>query len=144
MKKLLYSVMMIVVVTTLSANVAQAQTSSQQRVIAKIPFAFTAGKTTLPAGKYTFSVVNPSSDRKVLQIRSVDGRASAMILTNSVKGILVENSKLVFERYDDRYYFTQAQMAGEATGFEALRSRSERKQMIANAAKKSVIVIRAG
>jgi hypothetical protein len=35
-------------------------------------------------------------------------------------------------------------MAGEATSFEALWSRSERKQLIAKAAKKSVIVIRAG
>ena len=144
MKKLLYTVMMIVVVAALFANAAQAQTSSQQRLIAKIPFAFIVGKTTLPAGKYTFSVVNPSSDRKVLQIRSVDGRASAMILTNTVKGIVTENAKLVFERYDERYCFIQAQMAGEATSFEALWSRSERKQLIANAAKKSVIVIRAG
>lgn len=144
MKKLLYTVMMIVVVATLFANAAQAQTSSQQRVIAKIPFAFTVGKTNLPAGKYTFTVVNPTSDRKVLQIRSVDGRASAMILTNTVKGIVTENAKLVFERYDERYCFTQAQMAGEATSFEALWSKSERKQMIAKAAKKSVIVISAG
>ena len=144
MKKLLYTVMMIFVVATLFANAAQAQTSSQQRVIAKIPFAFSVGKTTLPAGKYTFTVVNPSSDRKVLQIRSVDGRASAMILTNTVKGIVTENAKLVFERYDEHYCFTQAQMAGEATSFEALWSKSERKQLIANAAKKSVIVIRAG
>ena len=144
MKKLLYTLMMIVVVATLFANAAQAQTSSQQRVTAKIPFAFTVGKTNLPAGKYTFTVVNPASDRKVLQIRSVDGRASAMILTNTVKGIVTENAKLVFERYDERYCFTHAQMAGEATSFEALWSRSERKQMIAKAAKKSVIVIRAG
>ncbi len=136
--------MMTVVVVTLFARAAEAQTSSQQRVIAKIPFAFSAGKTNLPAGKYVFTVVNPASDRTVLQIRSVDGRASAMILTNTVKGIVTENAKLVFERYDERYCFIQAQMAGEATGFEALWSRSERKQMIAKAAKKSVIVISAG
>jgi hypothetical protein len=143
MKKLLYTLMAVVVVT-LSASAAEAQTSSQQRVIAKIPFAFSAGKTNLPAGKYVFTVVNPASDRTVLQIRSVDGRASAMILTNTVKGIVTENAKLVFERYDERYCFTQAQMAGEATSFEALWSRSERKQLIAKAAKKSVIVISAG
>jgi hypothetical protein len=144
MKKLIYTSMMIAVLVILSEGAAQTQTNNQQRVIAKIPFAFTVGKTNLPAGKYTITVVNPTSDRRVLQIRSVDGRASAMILTNSVKGILADNAKLVFERYDDRYVFTQAQMAGDATSFEALRSRSERKQMIATGAKKSVIVIRAG
>jgi hypothetical protein len=144
MKKLCYTLMMSVVLVTLSASAAQAQTNSPARVIAKIPFAFTVGKTSLPAGKYTFSVVNPASDRKVLQIRSVDGHASVMVLTNSVKGIVTENAKLVFERYDDQYYFTQAQMAGEDTSFAALWSKSERKQMIAKAAKKSVIVLSAG
>ena len=144
MKKLFYTLMMIVVVATLFASAAQAQTSSQQIVIAKIPFAFTVGKTSLPAGKYTFTVVNPTSDRKVLQIRSVDGRASAMILTNSVNGILAEESKLVFERYDDLYFFTTAQIAGESTSLAALWSKSERKQVIARATKKSVIVISTG
>ena len=144
MKKLCYTLMMSVVLVTLSASAAQAQTNSPARVIAKIPFAFTVGKTSLPAGKYTFSVVNPASDRKVLQIRSVDGHASVMVLTNSVKGIVTENAKLVFERYDDQHYFTRAQMAGEDTSFAALWSKSERKQMIAKAAKKSVIVISAG
>lgn len=144
MKKLFYTLMMIVVVATLFASAAQAQTSSQQIVIAKIPFAFTVGKTNLPAGKYTFTVVNPTSDRKVLQIRSVDGRASAMILTNSVNGILAEESKLVFERYDDLYFFTTAQIAGESTSLAALWSKSERKQVIARATKKSVIVISTG
>ena len=144
MKRLCYTLMMTVVFVTLSASAAKAQTNSPERVIAKIPFAFTVGKTSLPAGKYTFSVVNPASDRKVLQIRSVDGHASVMVLTNSVKGIVTENAKLVFERYDDQYFFTLAQMAGDETGFAALWSKSERKQMIAKAAKKSVIVISAG
>ena len=144
MKKLSHTLMMSLVLVTLCASAAQAQTSSQQRVIAKIPFAFNVGRTSLPAGKYTISVVNPSSDRKVLQIRSADGRASAMVLTNTLKGILTENAKLVFERYDDQYFFMEAQMPGDATCFAALHSKSERKQMIANGAKKSVIVISAG
>jgi len=144
MKRHFYTLLMTAVLVTLYATAAKAQTNSPARVIAKIPFAFTVGKTSLPAGKYTFSVVNPASDRKVLQIRSVDGRANAMVLTNSVKGIVTENAKLVFERYDDQYFFTQAQMAGEETSFAALWSKSERKQMIAKDAKKSVIVISAG
>jgi hypothetical protein len=140
MKKLFYSLTMIVILVT----AAQAQTSNPQTVIANIPFAFSAGKTNLPAGKYTFTVVNPSSDRKVLEIRNVDGHATALVLTNSIDGHLADNAKLVFERYDDRYFFTQAQWAGDATSLAAIRSKSERKHMIANAAKKSVIVISAG
>lgn len=143
MKKLSQMLMMIVLVT-IGASAAAAQTSGPQRVVAQIPFAFSAGRTVLPAGKYTISVVNPSSDRTVLQIRSVDGQASAMILTNTVNGSPVDNAKLVFERYDDRYVFTTAQMAGASISFAALHSKAERKQMVAMAAKKRVIVITVG
>ena len=143
MKKLFYTLMMLVALVAV-AGTAQAQTNNPQTVIAKIPFAFSVGKTSLPAGKYTFTVVNPSSDRKVLEIRNVDGHASAMVLTNTIDGRSADNAKLVFERYDDQYFFTQAQWAGDTTSLAAIRSKSERKHMIANAAKKSVIVISAG
>jgi len=144
MKKLSYTLMMLVVLVTLGASAAQAQTNNPQRVIANIPFAFTVGTTSLPAGKYAISVVNPSSDRTVLRIRSVDGHASAMILTNRVNSRPADHAKLVFDSYDDRYFFMQAQMAGEVTSLAAIHSKSERKQMIANAGKKRVIVISAG
>ena len=92
---------------------AQAQTSGAQRLIASIPFAFNVGKTTLPAGKYTITVLNPTSDRKTLQIRSLNGRASAIVLTTTGNGHASDNAKLVFERYGDQYFFSQAQMAGD-------------------------------
>jgi hypothetical protein len=120
---------------------AQAQTSSAQRVIASIPFTFTAGKTTLPAGKYTITVLNPSSDRKILQIRNVNGRASAMVLTRSSNVNASDDAKLVFERFGDRYFFAQAQMAGDATSLAAVRSRDHEKNTMAKGNKKSMIVI---
>jgi hypothetical protein len=124
---------------------AQAQTSSVQRVIATIPFSFTVGKTTLPAGRYTITVLNPTSDRKVLQIRNADGHVSAITLTNAVIGHTSENAKLVFERYEDRYYFAQAQLAGDSMSLAAVRSRADRwKQAMARSGKKSVVVIVAG
>ena len=143
MKKLIYTLMTLIALVTI-ASTAQAQTNNPQTVIGKIPFAFNVGKTSLPAGKYTFTIVNPSSDRKVLVIRNVDGHANAMVLTNTIDGHLADNAKLVFERYDDQYFFTQAQWAGDPTSLAAIRSKAERKHMIANAAKKTVIVISAG
>lgn len=122
---------------------AQAQTSSAQRVIATIPFTFTAGNKTLPAGKYTVTVLNPSSDRKALQIRSLNGRSSAIVLTTGVIGNVAENAKLVFNRYDDQYVFAQVQMAGDSTTLAALRSKTEHQQAVAKAKKKSMVVIAA-
>ena len=126
------------------AAAAGAQAQTTQRVIANIPFAFTANNKNLPAGKYTITVLNSSSDRKALQIRSMDGRFSATILTNTVIGTVADDSKLVFERYDDRYFFAQVQLAGDATSLAALRSHKEQRHLMATAKKKSLVVIVAG
>jgi hypothetical protein len=125
------------------AAAAQAQTSSAQKVVANIPFTFNVGQTELPAGKYTITVVNPSSDQKVLQIRNADGRLSAMIQTTSVLRNTAGDTKLVFHRYGDRYFFAQAQMAGDATSLAAVKSKAERaeSQAIARSGKKSDVVI---
>jgi len=124
---------------------AHAQSSSAQRVIASIPFAFSAGKTTLPAGRYAITVLNPSSDRKILQIRSLNGRSSAIVLTTGVIGNASDDAKLVFERDGDRYVFAQAQMAGDGTSLTAVRTKTDRgDKRLAKAAKKNVVVIVAG
>ncbi|HEX7772361.1 MAG TPA: hypothetical protein VF435_08055 [Pyrinomonadaceae bacterium] len=142
MKKYCYIPLAVVVLAGVLATNAHAQSNSPQRIVANIPFTFNVGKTSLPAGKYTLTVVNPTSDRRILQIRSNNGRSSAMILTNGVIGDVSENSKLVFERDGDRYYFAQAQMAGDSTSLAAPRTKIE-KQSISTAKKKSLIVITA-
>ena len=142
MKRHLYIPIAISILVGVLAAGAQAQTSSAQKVVANIPFTFNVGQTELPAGKYTITVVNPSSDRKVLQIRNADGRLSAMIQTTSLLRNAADNAKLVFHRYGDRYFFAQAQMAGDATSLAAVKSKAERaeKEALAKAGKKSVVV----
>jgi hypothetical protein len=142
MKRHLYIPIAISILVGVLGVAAQAQTSSAQKVVANIPFTFNVGQTELPAGKYTITVVNPSSDRKVLQIRNADGRLSAMIQTTSVLRNAAGDAKLVFHRYGDRYFFAQAQMAGDATSLAAVKSKAERveKESLARAGKKSVVV----
>src|SRR5688572_18757846 len=103
-----------------------AQTSGSQTIRARIPFTFTVGEKTLPAGVYTVSVLNPSSDRKALQIRSETGRVSAIIQTSSVEGEVADEAKLVFRRYGESYFFAQAQIAGQTTSLAATKTRAER------------------
>ena len=138
MKRIISMTFAIIILAT-----AGAQQISAQRVTANIPFAFTANNKTLPAGKYTITVLNSSSDRKALQIRSMNGRFSAMVLTNSVIGSVADDAKLVFERYDDRYFFAHAQLAGDSTILAAPRSNKEHKHATATAKKKSIVVIAA-
>jgi hypothetical protein len=100
------------------------------------------GKTSLPAGKYTFTVLNPTSDRRILQIRSNIGRSNAMILTSGVIGEVSDNSKLVFECDGERYYFAQAQIAGDSISLAAPRTKIEKQSIVAK--KKTLVVITAG
>ena len=146
MKKCFYIPLAVVILVGVLATNAHAQSNSPQRIVANIPFTFNVGKTSLPAGRYTITVVNPSSDRRILQIRSTNGRSSAMIVTNNVLGDVSENSKLVFECDGERYYFAQAQMAGDSTSLAAPRAktRASAKPSLGNIAKKNTVVIIAG
>src|SRR5215212_5641564 len=91
----------VIIVSAVFAVNAEAQTSAPQKVRANIPFAFSVGEKTLPAGDYTLAVINPSSDRKAVQVRSLDGRFSAITQTRSTSGNEAVNAKLVFHRYGD-------------------------------------------
>src|SRR5215213_5796669 len=141
MKKFSNIPLTIIMLAGVLAVSAQAQTSGPQIVIASIPFTFSAGKTTLPAGRYTITVLNPASDRKILQIRSLNGRASAVVLTTGIIGNISDDAKLVFERYGDRYVFAQAHMAGDEMALAAVRSKDRSDKHVAKAGKKSVVVI---
>ena len=142
MKRHLNISLAIIMLVGVLAAAAQAQISSARKMVANIPFTFNVGQTKLPAGKYTITVVNPSSDRKVLQIRNADGHSSAMIQTTSELRNAADNAKLVFHRYGDRYFFAQAQMAGDMTSLAAVKTKAERteREAIARAGKKSVVV----
>ena len=146
MKRSFYIPLAIVVLLGALASSVHAQSGSSQRIIASIPFNFKVGKTTLPAGKYTVTVVNPNSDRRILQIRSTNGRSSAMVVTTGVIGDVAEKSKLVFERDGDRYIFAQAQLAGDSTSLAPVQSRTHRvpQPPLGTVAKKTTVVITAG
>ena len=135
-----FAVMMFLVVVTITA---EAQASGSQKMRARIPFAFNVGKIELPAGEYTVTVLNPNSDRRVLQIRSADGKLSALIQTSERDTNTVEETKLVFNRYGNRYFFAQAQIAGESTTLAAVRSSAERNEehAVASKGKKTTIAI---
>ena len=134
------AMMMFLAVVTITA---EAQTLGSQKMRARIPFAFNVGQTELPAGEYTVTVLNPNSDRKVLQIRSDDGKLSALIQTSELNTNTQEQTKLVFNRYNNRYFFAQARMAGESTTLAAVRTSFERneEQAVARKGNKEAIAI---
>jgi hypothetical protein len=84
-----------------------------------IPFAFSVGDKTLPAGEYIVRCVNTASDLKILQLHNQTGSVSVLVQTNSVIGKTQESAKLVFNRYGDRYFFAQSWLVGDRSGMQA-------------------------
>ena len=86
-----------------------------------IPFAFTVGNTTLPAGAYR--VRNLTSE--ALLIQSEDSKQVTTFQTNHKQaGLKPGLAKFSFHRYGDRYFLAQVWTPWE--GYEVRRSRAER------------------
>ena len=99
----------------LSSMAATQVARAQQAMVADIPFAFTAGNATLPAGEYRVQKLDGNS--AVLLIHCADTRVSAMVITNAAQAKeLQSQSKLVFNRYDNRYFLSQVWTAGSIRG----------------------------
>ena len=141
MKKVLSLTIAITALAALMATTAKAQTSAPRTMRARIPFAFHAGSKVLPAGEYSITVLNPESDRQALQIRTLDGRASAIVQTFAATVKAIRDSKLVFHRYGDNYFFAEAQAVGESTTLTAVKSNAERIEAAAAARRGSKSVV---
>jgi hypothetical protein len=86
---------------------------SRVEVTAHVPFAFVAGKETLPAGEYEF-ILDYENAPMVLAIRSKDGKSRDILLAESQAGPRVAaDSHLVFEKIGGEAYLSQVQVAGE-------------------------------
>ena len=121
---------------------ANAQSRNRQQLCVNVPFAFNVGNSTLPAGDYNVSVVNPGSDQSVLQIASRDGKSTTMIQTIDVMGWASSKGKLSFRRYGDQYFLAQIWMATESTGFATPNSKTEKRlrQQLGKSAPKAEMV----
>ncbi|HEX2715327.1 MAG TPA: hypothetical protein VHM88_24370 [Candidatus Acidoferrales bacterium] len=113
---------------------------AQQSVMVNIPFEFVVGDRTLPAGDY--DIQRPATGRpEVLLIHRTDGSASAIVLTMPVEANDWQpESKLLFNRYGDRYFLSQIWTAGERFGRELYKSRAE-KELASMETKREVTLV---
>ena len=95
MKKQAYMFITAIMLATVAGiSTAYAQTAAYPQLVVNIPFAFSVGEKTLPAGEYTVKCINSDSSMKVLQFRSKDGHDSALIRTSSVNGSVQNNCQI--------------------------------------------------
>jgi hypothetical protein len=129
-KKRMFPLLAVLVV--LAAGALKAQSNP---VEATVPFDFTAGDITLPAGEYRVTSL---------------GDAGTLLLAGAKKGLVstqpVEtnaasaSTRLVFHRYGSRYFLYQIWVRGNNSGRELPKTRVER-EMAGNRPPEAVAII---
>ena len=109
----------------LSSMAATQVARAQELLVVNIPFAFVAGNATLPAGEYR--VQEWDRNPALLLIQCSDPIESAMVVTNAAQAKeLQSESKLVFNRYNNRYFLSQVWTAGSIRGRQLFKSPREK------------------
>ena len=112
----------LLVLLTFSAALGQ----SDRQTIIYIPFNFSAGEKSFPAGKYVVARVWKDKD-SVWVIKHKDNVGKAMLLTRPVRANETqEDTRLVFHQYGDLYFLSEIWTAGDATGRQIQTSDQEK------------------
>jgi hypothetical protein len=116
------------VMASIMALTAMAMTrvaQAQEALVVNVPFDFTAGNQNLPAGEYSVKV--SQSDARIVLIERKDATAAMFVGTNAVDANKIQSeSKLVFNRYGDRYFLSQVWNEGNSRGRQLMKTASEK------------------
>lgn len=116
----------------LSIMVAAQVAQAEQPMLVNVPFEFVAGNVTLPAGEYRVQKLERNAG--ILLINSSDPRAAVMLVTHAAQAREPQTeSKLIFNRYDQRYFLSQVWTAGSNLGRQL--SKSPREKEVAQSAR---------
>ena len=124
MKRQVYTTTILILFVVL---IGATRTDAQTRLTANIPFNFNVGGKILPAGHYSVSFINTSSDKRVLQLVRSEGGAAILIQTTDVVGKPDETAKLEFNRYGNQYFFAQVWLPSDGIGMQARKSDQEKR-----------------
>jgi hypothetical protein len=130
-------------VFTMSLWPARTQAQIVGSVQAEIPFQFHVGSKTLPAGKYLIRQLD-EMDLNVMQIRSADGKLSALFNVEGVQAKATpDNTEVIFNKYGDQYFLSELFDEGEPDGSKVVPTAAEKRaSMDSNAQMASVIAER--
>ena len=113
----MFSLLLVVTAASVHAQ------SNRSRIT--IPFSFNVGEKTFPAGDYSVQP-NRSDSRNVWMLQGSNGRNSVLFSTSSIwTPDTNEETRLVFNNYDGQYFLSQIWNAGDNSGRELARPRSE-------------------
>jgi len=112
-------------VMALTAMAMTRVAQAQEAMVVNVPFDFVAGNQNLPAGEYAVKV--SQTDARILLIERKDATASMFVGTNPVDANKTQSeSKLVFNRYGDRYFLSQVWNEGNSRGRQLMKTAREK------------------
>lgn len=94
----------------------------------KVPFAFQAGDTLMPAGTYLFEMpgMGGAASGSMLRIVSSDGSLCQSLFSRNISGTTVDNIwQISFAKYGDTYFL--AKVRNGNVGAEITKATSEKK-----------------
>jgi hypothetical protein len=121
------------------AGAISAQAQLVTKATAQIPFTFSVGSSGFSAGKCEITL--PYQMPHVVLLKCDEARNGVMVLTSPVGGVLpIQQSKLIFNRYGDRYFLSEIWIAGRAYGHRLSRSKVERELAVAQRGSQQIVL----
>ena len=116
--------MMLLVVLALASAVVSANAQSSKKIVADVPFEFSVGYKTMPAGQYSVQIVLSAGNG--LLIQNADATESVVRLTEATDSIKDKtHARLIFHRYGERYFLAEVWNGAETSGHRVFKSLEE-------------------
>jgi hypothetical protein len=119
--------LMIVIGLVLVAGVATAngQSGNGNTLVAQVPFEFIVADKALASGAYNVRTVTNEGDALLIKNAGANDRAIRLIAPIGHQNAKAY-ARLVFHRYDNRYFLSEVWMSGDSVGRELRKSGQER------------------
>jgi hypothetical protein len=120
--KRIFAIALIAAATLIPAGSALAQ---DDQVKANVPFSFTVGNNTVPAGAYTIS--SSMNARSVLTLNNRDKDVHVVSLGQPDQSNPKRANEMVFHRYGSQYFLTEIRSADSALNIHFAPSKAEKR-----------------
>jgi hypothetical protein len=119
-----FTMVMLVVGLALATAVVSVNAQSANKVVADIPFEFSVGYKTMPAGEYMVRSITSAGD--ALMIQSADSKVTALRQSEATSRNRENHARLIFHRYGERYFLAEVWNGADLNGRQLLKSGEER------------------
>ena len=122
--------------------VVSASAKLENTVKAVVPFSFTIGETTLPAGTYTFQPLSTWNVPNHVLVRGTERTSKAIVLTiEALSKDFQSGTKLEFNQYDNQHFLSAIWTPGSQSGVELPKSAAEKSLIKSGAQVKKLTLV---